>query len=180
MAETPCPGEKGRGKGRTIDTLKWMKEEMANCCPSVSSEGWNHEPHDRCLGTPSREGRSAKWAAREDHPALTTSQTGACVVGVSLRALWALNSKTCKASDNNTSSTRLRVWFGSFCILNFIELYWAVTGDRAHLPAVCKHTSLQGFVFPLYCSKPGGHLSTHFILSMWIALLVTIRNSLFH
>lgn len=73
MAETPCSGGKARGKGRNIDTLKWMKEQMANFCPSANSQGWNHDPHDKCLGTPSTEGRSAKRAAEEGHPALTTS-----------------------------------------------------------------------------------------------------------
>lgn len=150
---------------------------MANCCPSASSQGWNHEPHGKHLGTPSTGGSISKWAA------LATSQTGDCVVRLSWRAPGPrseLSTRTCKASDSNTHSTGPRIWFGSFYIVNSIEHYWAVTGDRAHLPAVCKHSSVQEFVFPVYCSKPEGHLSTHFILSILIALSIMIRNLLFH
>lgn len=59
---------------------------MADLCPSASSQAWNHDSHDKCLGTPWTEDRSAKRAAQEEHPTPTTSQTGACVVRVSQRA----------------------------------------------------------------------------------------------
>lgn len=45
------------------------------------------------LGTPLTDGRGAKWAAQEEHPALTTSLTTAPVVGIYQRALHPLSSQ---------------------------------------------------------------------------------------
>lgn len=125
---------------------------MANCCPSVRSQGWSHAAHDKCLGTPLTDGRSAIRAAQEEHPALTTSQTAARVVRTYQRAPTPL--------PELSTIPVLQDWgFGlaafAFWTLSNITELWRET----------EHTCLQTqeFVFPLYCSKPGDHLSTfHF------------------
>lgn len=125
---------------------------MANCCPSLSSQGWNHAAHDKCLGTPLTEGRSAKRAAQEEHPTPTTSQTAAHVVRIYQRAP--------TSSPELSTIPVIQDW--GFGLAAFV--FWPLS-NMTKLWQETEHTCLQTqeFVFPLYCSKPGEHLSTfHF------------------
>lgn len=139
---------------------------MANCCPSVSSQGWNHAAHDKCLGTPLTEGTSAKWAAQEEHPALTTSHALPMWSGsIKEHPLHPLSSQQYQFYRTEDLVWQL-LYFGLYQTL--------LSCDRRQSTPACKHRSLS-----FHSTVPSQEsIWAHFILSIWAALLAHKNNEL--
>lgn len=122
---------------------------MANCYPSANSKGWNHDPHDKCLGTPSTEGRRAKWAAgRSTQHSLPPRQVLVWSGSLSEHLLRALSSQLWNMQSiwqqYQFYRTEDLVWQ-----LLYFELYWTLLSRdrRQSTPA----SSLQTYLTTGVC-----------------------------